>query len=106
MGEPRTFAFEHAQSHRRFLAAMTPHDYYSVVPYFIDPQQNISPWNMNHQQAHNDRFDYLGVPFPPNLYDNDLNDPGQLTWWLFVNHTAHLMVEDLILNMPWTYPSN
>jgi len=72
------FNFEHAMAHREALAVIgfqpgftpqtgstaqpfpprSPLSRYSVIPYFIEPEQNVDrragKWHLNHQQAHND----------------------------------------------------
>lgn len=94
-----TFAFEHAMAHRTFLGAIAPLHRFSVIPYFIDPQQNDVPkWKLNHQQAHLDAMpnlpDYwqaetFGLLFMHNLLDYDLDDPEQRAWWTFANNQEH-----------------
>jgi hypothetical protein len=53
-----TFAFEHAMAHRYIMGAMAPLFGFSVLPYLIDPHQDInltaSKYFLNHQQAHDD----------------------------------------------------
>ena len=94
----QTFAFEHAMAHRTFLGAIAPLDRFSVIPYFIDPQQNEPRWRLNHQQAHIDALPHLpawygwdtfGVSFMHNLLDYDLDDEEQRTWWTFANQQEH-----------------
>lgn len=108
--EQSTFAFEHRMAHRNLALSMSPMDRFSVAPYFFDPQINSGGWLMNHQQAHNDFRVNLpvmwgwwqigtreyGVDSSQNLQDVQMTDPGQLTWWTFVNHMDHLIATDLI----------
>jgi hypothetical protein len=53
------YAFEHMMQHRQYFAVMSQSlSQFSILPYLLDPvfdqQQPASPWNLRHQQAHND----------------------------------------------------
>ena len=117
-----TFAFEHAMSHRTYLGAMAPLTRFSVLPYFIHPMQNDPSWRLDHQQAQNDFTSTMptwgnpppvppapgtlsvAVPLAHNLLDlPNLDDPGQRSWWTFVNHQEHYIAS---ANLPGllTYP--
>jgi hypothetical protein len=113
-------------AHRNALGVMSPLPRFSVVPYFIDPAQNIgtpgSKWHLNHQQAHNDALENLpsyfgastvGLPSGGILRDYNLDDPRQRAWWTFQNWQEHYVGGDAILpNVQpqppaigrWTYP--
>src|SRR5262245_52785468 len=62
------FDFEHAMAHRNALAVIYPLQRFSVVPYFIEPEQNVErragKWHLNHQQAHTDALNN----FPSRYY--------------------------------------
>jgi hypothetical protein len=120
-----TFAFQHAMSHRNAMGVMSPLDRFSIIPYFIDPEQNVgtpgSMWHLDHQQAHNDALQHLPTEFGAatvglfigqNLRDYDLDNEGQLKWWLFQNWAEHYVGGNTISpNVPlpppalqWTWP--
>jgi hypothetical protein len=104
-----TFAFEHAMSHRIYLGAMWPLTRFSILPYFIDPQQNNPAYRLDHQYAQNDFTTTMPTwgasppgPIPPapgtlsvavplgqDLLDQHFDDPGQRVWWTFANHQEH-----------------
>jgi len=58
------FGFEHMMQHRQYFAVMGRHDVhgnlsqFTVLPYVLDPaigmDRPAQPWNLKHQQAHND----------------------------------------------------
>ena len=127
--ERKTFGFEHAMAHRAVLGSMSPLPRFSVLPYFIDPQQSQPRYLLNHQQAHWDMYSALpsfwpGTILPPNvpvpspwpigglgitnnpiLMDTPLDNAEKLGWWTFANHTDHLVAMnslDLVDN--WVYP--
>ena len=120
-----SFAFEHAMAHRNAMGVMSPLDRFSVVPYLLDPEQNLaipgSMWHLDHQQAHNDALTHLPTEFgAPTvglfiggiLRDYDLDNQAQRTWWTFQNHMEHYVggntiTPDVYLPPPalqWVYP--
>lgn len=103
-GNDPAFAFEHARSHSQFFGLMSPLTRFSVLPYLLDPESDVSTpageWNLNHQQAHNDFLLTLpsyfgatrtGIPISQVMVDVNLNDPEQRTWWEFTNLIEHQM---------------
>jgi hypothetical protein len=113
-------------SHRIALGVMSPLNRFSILPYLIDPMlENTAipagPWNLRHQQAHNDALQNLPTSFGAatvglfigqNIRDTDLDDPRQRTWWTFQNHMEHYVggntlspTEQLPPPAPqWVYP--
>ena len=101
-----TFAFEHAMAHRYLMAGFSePLTNFSVLPYVLDPLVGLelaaNPWNLNHQQAHNDANGAISSPFgltPPPLgvlpgqilIEGNLGNAGSLQWWTFANQLEHL----------------
>jgi hypothetical protein len=104
---------------------MAPLDRFSVIPYFIDPEQNVgtpgSMWHLDHQTSHNDALQHLPTEFGAatvglfigqNLRDTNLDDARQRTWWTFQNHMEHYVGGDTILPnvylpppaIQWQYP--
>lgn len=103
-GNNPAFSFDHYRSHVDFYGLMAPLSRFSVLPYLIDPESDISTpagvWNLNHQQAHNDFLLTLpayagatttGIPMSQVLVEPGLNDPVQQTWWTFSNLIEHQM---------------
>ena len=118
-----TFAFEHMMAHRNYWAVMAPLDRFSVIPYILDPLQDVNQpahrWHLNHQRAHNDALDAVpqaygatavGLNIGQILVDSNLDDQEQLSWWLFQNHMEHYIANGTFLpgptatSPPWTYP--
>jgi hypothetical protein len=76
----------------------------SAIPYFIDPQFNITRnkndpmGRLNHQQSHRDAIFYpsvlapFGVPYPQILSDLRMNKRQDRKWWTFVNHNSHYTI--------------
>jgi hypothetical protein len=114
------FGFVHAMEHRTPMAIMPTLSHYSVMPYFLDPirHRNVpaGPWHLNHQRSHDDFNSIL-----PSYYNynptNDINIPFRImqthllvegdgrsgedrTWWTFVNHQEHHILNDAILPIP------
>jgi hypothetical protein len=117
------FTFHHAMAHRNALGIMAPLTRYSVVPYFVDPMLALAsagPWQLNHQQAHNDAladfptyFDsmHVGLRVGQNMVDTDLNDPVERSWFQFQNHMEHYIGAQTFAPPPtvqprvtWTFP--
>jgi hypothetical protein len=119
-GVENTFAFEHAMGHRNYFGAMHPLTRFSVLPYLLDPPHGTDisggPWNLNHQQAHNDAHSALpaqyGIPsdlslnlfIGQNLRDTSSKNPDQLKWWTFANHMEHYVANNTILPGPVAPP--
>jgi hypothetical protein len=126
-GQLATFDFEHAMAHRKLLAVMSPLTSYSVLPYMLDPSQDVgrsaSKWHLNHQQAHNDALTSVpaqyGAPVTAqaglfvgqNLVDTDFDNERQLTWWMFENWMEHHVANASVRPGPaggtakkWQYP--
>ena len=104
------FNFDHAMAHRAYYQLMAPLHEWTVMPYFIDPAQHVeipgSMWHLNHQQAHNDfslalpsdfQQPTTGNPTRQILLDSNLDDPGSLTWWTFINHQEHYIANAIVL---------
>lgn len=132
--EQTMFAFDHAMSHRNYFGAMFPLTRFSVIPYLLDPLEEISrptsPWHLNHQQAHFDatsslpqQYGFLPPRFagaPENalpvgvftgqfLSDYDIDDEDQRLWWTFANNQEHRILDSSVLPGPtgdftWTFP--
>lgn len=81
------FAFEHDQQHRRYAEAV------KTPVHILDPlyQTNIpaTNWHQNHQQMHQNLD--LSLNIAPNqiLQETNLDNAGDLRWWLFANHQEH-----------------
>jgi hypothetical protein len=64
------YAFEHMMQTRQYFAVMSqPLSQFSILPYLLDPafhqDQPASPWNLRHQQSHND----FNADLPSNYAD-------------------------------------
>ena len=110
-----TFSFEHAMSHRRLLANLSPLGRFSVIPYHVDPGRNNTHWHLDHGQSHDDfqmnlpgwygpgTFDILNPAY--NIIDTDLMSESQRKWWTFQNHQEHLVAENInSLTEVWIFP--
>lgn len=121
-GNLPAWQFEHAMAHRELFGAMAiapPEpvqgeffvgaaglNRFTVLPYFIDPQRNIPPWHFDHGQAHQDYQNALPIAFgieslgalDPTIdyIDTNLAGEGQLIWWTFANHQAHLVAQTVL----------
>lgn len=116
-----TFAFEHAMAHRNMLGGMAPLDQFSVLPYLLDPMQKpnepVTKWHLNHQQAHNDAMvtllspyyglvELTGINSHQILIDTPLAEEGPQRWWTFNNQQEHLLAQaSILLATELTYPS-
>lgn len=117
----RTFAFEHAMSHRNALGVIWPLPRFSVIPYFIEPEvkergkKPSSSWHLDHQQAHNDALanfpsqygsTQVGLHIGVDLRDYDLDRERTRKWWEFQNHMEHYVASNSILpTTPAPYPT-
>jgi hypothetical protein len=108
------YSFEHAMAHRLPQQQMGPLSQWSVLPYWIDPQDfqaaPANKWNLNHQQAHLDFRKVSpagpwagaypaapGIPTSQLLMDTDLKSPGAVAWTTFANHQEHYIINNAIL---------
>jgi hypothetical protein len=114
------FAFDHSNEHWRFLAAQTTANPFQPPAQVFDPQQNIGAWHEDHYEGHANMTirlpvfwgwwligekDY-GFTGSPNLMDTNLDDPGQLAWWTFANHSDHMIASTLLpLTFNLFYPT-
>ena len=129
-GHKAAFGFEHAMAHRNYLGQMAPLDRFSVIPYLLDPMQDLSipgsSWHLDHQQAHNDALVSIpsyyqgpdgaapttvqtGLFIGQNLRDYNLDNLDQLRWWTFTNHVEHYIANGVTLPAsqdppPQTFP--
>jgi hypothetical protein len=125
------FAFEHMMATRNYFVAMAPLSRFSLLPYMLDPfpypkEQEAHPWNLNHQQAHNDALASLpkafgatdpeeeGEPVGPDpddiglsigqiLRDTNFDNARQVKWWTFQNHMEHYIANNA--TFPETAPT-
>lgn len=107
------WSFDHAMAHRGLLAVMGPLHQWSAIPYFVDPQQfrarPTDPWNLNHQQAHNDYNKFLpayalatdgGISQSQILVEHDFRSQDGQPWWTFANHQEHRVASGAIHPLP------
>jgi hypothetical protein len=98
-----TFAAEHQQQHRVYLALTLPPNNFATGPNggnILDPQQNIGKWRLDHQRAQNSALTGLGIASNQNLLDYDLVAQGPQTWWTFANHLEHYAANNLVPKNP------
>jgi hypothetical protein len=95
------------------MEVMGPLTQWSVMPYWIDPQNfqatSANHWNLNHQQAHNDYNSFLpaywtaaspGIPQSQILVDHNFQNQDNQSWIVFANHQEHLTGANAIQPMP------
>lgn len=116
-GDNPAFAFDHYMAHSQNYGAMFPLSRFSVLPYLLDPESDVSVpagnWNLNHQQAHQDFLLTLpsyfgstltGLPISQVMVEANLNDPEQVEWWTFTNLIEHQMSGLSLPLAGWVYP--
>jgi hypothetical protein len=107
------WSFEHAMAHRSLMAVMGPLTQWSIMPYWVDPQNfqagAADKWNLNHQQAHDDYNSFLpaystapsaGIPQAQILVDHNFQNQDNTSWWTFANHQQHLIAGSAIHPLP------
>lgn len=119
-----TFSFEHANAHRTLFGAMGIDgglSRFSVLPYKMDPHYPLmGGWKLDHGQAHHDFqvalpgwYTFWGITpattltinTGQNFIDPNLANAEQLNWWVFANHTEHLIAESVTpLTTAWVFP--
>lgn len=76
--ERATYAFEHAMATRTLYGAMSPISQFSVLPYYIDPQQAGGMYRLRHQQAHWDALSAI-PSYPPGIGVITIDTPAGQT---------------------------
>lgn len=93
------FVFDHDQEHRSMQAALEPGP---SQPPMLDPAlasdttPRAGPWHFNHQTAHNQfNLAIFGFQTQQNMADATFADKSSLTWWTFVNHQEHYLINQI-----------
>lgn len=92
------FVFDHDQEHRSMLAALDTR----TRPPVLDPapfhqtSERAGPWHNDHQIAH-DNFNLaiFGNQLPQSMADATFADKSSLSWWTFVNHREHFLINQI-----------
>jgi hypothetical protein len=86
---------------------------FSAVPYMIDPQQNLGPWHLDHNQAHQDFQFTLPGFFGSTVHGRlatqdyvDMNFQNQslMQWWVFANEQQHRIGLSVLPRQLVTFP--
>lgn len=104
------WAFDHMMAHRTAMGLLAPLDQYSVLPYILDPLQNIdtaaSGWHLDHQQAHDDFTAAIHLTNPQILLDTNLQQPDGVPFWTFANQLEHYEAQNAVQSATdLTFPS-
>jgi hypothetical protein len=93
------FVFDHNQAHQSMYAALLSG---GVLPPILDPapfsatSRRAGNWHFDHQAVH-DQFSeaIFGFQTPQNMADATFADKSSLTWWTFVNHHEHYLINQI-----------
>lgn len=91
------FADAHAQEHAILASKIPPSSHATAAHWFLDPalgaNQPASPWNLNHQQAHDADANAFSVQ--PSLML--IEGTPTTSDWLWTNHWHHLALRGALL---------
>ena len=93
------FVFDHDQEHRSMFAALEPGP---AMPPILDPAPieatlpRAGNWHYDHHNSHNEfSVAIFGFQTPQNMADATFADKSSLSWWTFVNHHEHYLINQI-----------
>ncbi len=91
------WAFSNMDQHRRIVAAISAQKKVDLSLFPLDPitMDDIEGWARQHQEAHNNFTQALGIG-GVDLTDVNLKDPGELAAWVRLHANEHQQAAQIL----------
>ena|SRR5215475_5348577 len=96
-GDFNVFSFHNQDQHRQIINAILTTKNITLPLFPIDPIPigNVEGWAVLHQQLHSSFAQILGI-VGSDFTSLNLNDPGELSAWIFLHAAEHVQAANML----------